>query len=225
LDALCVVNNLDGTFGIKFSFSQASHHVVTVFLANSQTIVGSNFTVSVSGASVSAATSQVGAPAAISSVAGEAIEFGIVPLDAYGNDPSPAAQTSDFALAAVLSTTSVFVSVSGTVASSASGFVASVIPEVAGVYTISVHVAGDLIRESTLTATVGAAAASSTGSTVEGEGWLMGQIDVPLVATVVVRDAFGNLRNTGDDNVTLLVDNAQVPGVYVGDGQYSLSRS
>ena len=225
LDALCVVNNLDGTFGIKFSFSQASHHVVTVFLANSQTIVGSNFTVSVSGASVSAATSQVGAPAAISSVAGEAIEFGIVPLDAYGNDPSPAAQTSDFALAAVLSTTSDFVSVSGTVASSASGFVASVIPEVAGVYTISVHVAGDLIRESTLTATVGAAAASSTGSTVEGEGWLMGQIDVPLVATVVVRDAFGNLRNTGDDNVTLLVDNAQVPGVYVGDGQYSLSRS
>eukprot|EP01047_Picozoa_sp_COSAG01_P084898 COSAG01_NODE_18422_length_1077_cov_1.529652_1_plen_335_part_01 len=69
VDSLCVVNNLDGTFSVKFSFSQSSDHTVTVSLASSQTRVGDGFTVRVSGAAVSAVTSQVVPAAAdISSV-------------------------------------------------------------------------------------------------------------------------------------------------------------
>ena len=129
--------------------------------------------------------------------AGLPIDFGITAFDAYGNTPQPAAETSDFAVTAVMSTDTNFLEVSGSVSTSASGFIASVAPEVVGVYEIRVSIGGDVVPHGTITVTVAAAVASAAHSTVEGEGWLVGLTDVPLVAEVVVRDEFS--RGPGID--------------------------
>ena len=152
----------------------------------------------------------------------EALETDMFFVELVG--PAPAQQTQAFPGSATPT-------VSGVVFTKAAGvFGASYVGTVAGVYTMTIKIAGDHILGSPYSVRVLATSAKAAASRVTSGSALAGRVDIPAYITIQAYDMYGNRLGTAaddfrgelpeEDRVNLLVSPLSDP---IGDGQYNVS--
>jgi adhesin/invasin len=203
--------NASGVATGRLASTVAGPHVVSAAISGQNVPATATVTVTAAGPSAANSSASVG-----NGTAGQATTVSVELKDAFNNAVNGAAAR-------------IAVAVSG--ANTAAGGAAqgqgngsysvTYTPHIAGTDVIVVTVDGAPVSNSPISSTVSAGPASPATTTAQLPA--TASVFSPLPVLVVVRDADGNLRTAGGDEVRVRTDGVDVVATHNGDGTYSAS--
>ncbi len=203
--------NASGVATGRLASTVAGSHVVSAAISGQSLAATATVTVTAAGPSAANSSASVG-----NGTAGQATTVTIELKDAFNNPVNGAAARIAVAVGGANT------AAGGPAQGQGGGsYSASYTPHIAGTDVIAVSVDGVPVSNSPISSAVSAGPASPATTTAQLPATASVFSQVPVV--VAVRDADGNLRTAGGDEVRVRTDGVDVVATHNGDGTYSAS--